>query len=84
MGLGLVLYTSEQKIIFIRADSSIGLFYSECFSLSMLGKILSRQHFEVLFLFFPEKETLAFHANCLNRRQFAGNVKTYFLGKIKI
>ena len=35
------------------------------------------------FLFFPIKQALIFHANCLLRRQFAWNVKACFLGKIK-
>ena len=34
-------------------------------------------------MFFPENRFLTFHANCLIRRQFAWNVKTCFLGKIK-
>ena len=34
------------------------------FMLSTLGKIFSRLHFEIFFLFFPEKEDLTFHANC--------------------
>ena len=33
--------------------------------------------------FFLEKRILTLHANCLLRRQFAWNVKSYFLGKIK-
>ena len=36
-----------------------------------------------IFLIFPSKEVLTFHANCLPRRQFACNVKSYFLGKIR-
>ena len=51
--------------------------------LSMLGNDFSRRHFEILFWFFPEKLDLTFHANCLLRRQFAWNIKSYFLGKIK-
>ena len=30
----------------------------------MLGKNCSRRHFEIIFLFSPEKKALAFHANC--------------------
>ena len=41
-------------------------------TLSILGKIFSRQYIEIIFLFFPE-----------NRRQFAWNVKSCFLGKIR-
>ena len=46
--------------------------------LSTLGKIFSRQYIEIFFLFFPEK-FLIFHANCLQWRQFAWNVKSCFL-----
>ena len=52
-------------------------------TLSTLGKIFCRRHFEIFFLFFPEKKDLTFHANCLLRRQFAWNVKSCFLGKIR-
>ena len=41
--------------------SSISTF---CLILSMLGKKLSRWHFEI-FLTFPRKQDLTFHANCL-------------------
>ena len=37
-----------------------------------------------LFSYFSRKQDLTFHANCLQWRQFAWNVKTCFLGKIKI
>ena len=36
----------------------------------------------IFFLLFPENRLLTFHANCLLRRQFAWNVKAYFLQKI--
>ena len=34
-------------------------------TLSTLGKIFSRQHFEIFFSFFPRNQDLTFHANCL-------------------
>ena len=34
-------------------------------TLSTLGKIFSRLHIEIFFLFFPRKMDLLFHANCL-------------------
>ena len=34
-------------------------------------------------LLIPRKQDLIFHANCLLRRQFAWNVKSCFLGKIR-
>ena len=40
--------------------------------------------FMILSFILPRKKVLTFHANCLFRRQFARNVITYFLGKIKI
>ena len=48
--------------------------------LSMLGKTCCRRYIAILFLIFPRKKDLKFHENCL--RQFAWNVKSYFLGKI--
>ena len=33
--------------------------------------IFSRQQIEDIFLIFPRKQDLTFHANCLLRRQFA-------------
>ena len=49
---------------------------------SALGEIFSRWHIEIFFFFFspPTKQVLTFHANC-QRRQFAWNVKSCFLGK---
>ena len=34
--------------------------------LSILGKIFSRQHFEIFFLFIPEKQDLNFDENSLH------------------
>ena len=34
--------------------------------LSILGKIFSRQHFEIFFLFIQEKQDLNFDENCLH------------------
>ena len=39
------------------------------------------KHFS--YFFFPRKQVLTFHANCLQWRQFAWNVKSCFLGKIR-
>ena len=44
----------------------------------------SRHKLLIVFLFFSrKKQDLTFHANCLQWRQFARNVKFYFLGKIR-
>ena len=43
--------------------------------------IVSRWQVGDIFLIFPRKQNLTFHANCLHWRQFAWNVKTRFLGK---
>ena len=40
-----------------------------------------RQTDHTFFLFFSEKKALLFHANCLIRKQFARNIKSYFIGK---
>ena len=47
-----------------------------------LGKF-SRWHIDSIFLIFPRKQDLTFHANCLQWRQFAWNAKSCFLGKIR-
>ena len=50
----------------------------------LLGQIRkSISKYLLLFLFFPRKQDLTFHSNCLPWRQFAWNVKTCFLGKIR-
>ena len=49
---------------------------------STLGKMFDRRHFEI-FSYFPRKQDLTYHANCLQWRQFAWNVKSCFLGKIR-
>ena len=40
-------------------------------------------YWNIFLIFFPRKLALIFHANCLLRRQFAWNVKSCFLGKIR-
>ena len=47
-----------------------------------LGKF-TRWEIGDIFLIFPRKEDLTLHANCLQWRQFACNVKTFFLEKKK-
>ena len=59
----------------IRSDILFNLYHS-------LG-IFSRRHIDDIFLIFPRKQDLTFHANCLLRRQFAWNVKSCSLGKIR-
>ena len=45
--------------------------------------IFSRRQIDDIFLIFPRKQGLTIHANCLPRTQFAWNVKSCFLGKIR-
>ena len=45
--------------------------------------IFSRWQIDDIFLIFPRKQDLTFDANCLLRRQFAWNVISCFLGKIR-
>ena len=45
--------------------------------------IFSRWQIDDIFLIFPRKQDMTFHANCLLRRQFAWNVISCFLGKIR-
>ena len=47
-----------------------------------LGKF-GREQIDDIFHIFPRKKAFAFQANCLLWRQFAWNVKAYFLGKSK-
>ena len=55
--------------------------WSSCQMLSSLGKIFSRQHIKIFFLFFPENRF--WHFMLQNLRQFAWNVKSCFLGKLR-
>ena len=54
-------------------------------TLSTLGKIFCRRHtcIEIFFLIFPRKQVLTFLANFLHWRQFAWNVKSCVLGKLR-
>ena len=45
--------------------------------------IISKRRIDDIFLIFPRKQDITFHANCLLRRQFAWNVISCFLGKNK-
>ena len=54
-----------------------------CINLYHSLGIFSRRQIDDIFLIFPSKQDLTFHANCLLWRQFAWNVKSYFLGKIR-
>ena len=51
--------------------------------LRTLSKIFCRRHFKIFFSYFSKKKVFTFHTKCLLRKQFAWNVKAYFLGKIK-
>ena len=52
--------------------------------LSLSGQIqFSRRYTDYVFSYFPRKQALTFHASYLLRRQYARNVKVYFLGKNK-
>ena len=45
--------------------------------------IFCRRQIDDSFLIFPRKQDLTFHTNCLLRRQFARNVQSCFLRKIR-
>ena len=53
------------------------------FNLYSSMNIFSRRQTDNSFLIFPRKQILTLHANCLQWRQFAWNVITRFLGKIR-
>ena len=55
--------------------------FSCCLTPSTLGKIFSRWHFEIFFLFFPENRIWHFMQTVSKWRQFAWNVKSCFWGK---
>ena len=58
--------------------------YSFPIMLSMLGKTFGRHGIEIFFFYFPRKEILILHANCLHLLwQFAWNVWFYCSGKNK-
>ena len=57
------------------AKSPFSLKEWDSLMLSTLDKFFCRQHFEIFFLIFSEKQDLTFNANCLQWRQFACNVK---------
>ena len=52
-------------------------------TLSMLWANSADDKLIFFFLIFPRKQDLTVHANCLLRRQFTWNVKSYFLGNIR-
>ena len=51
--------------------------------LGMLSKIFTRQHIEMVFLFFPKKQDLTFHANCLIGDNLHKVSNPVFLRKIR-
>ena len=75
--LGLFQFVSDRAMTFT------AYFPLNTLILGMLSKNFSGRHFEIFSLFFSWKRALTSHANCLHRRQFAWNVKSYFLGKIR-
>ena len=73
------------------ADKSEGVFSDVGAHIQLFGHlnlyhflgIFSRQQIDDIFLIFPRKHDLTLHANCLLRRQFAWNVISCFLEKIR-
>ena len=55
----------------------------EVFQPSALWVKISADNILRYFSYYPRKQVLTFHANCLHWRQFAWNIKTCFLGKIR-
>ena len=71
-----------QKGEFFGEKALQGLVYF--LTLSILGKTFSRRYLEIFYYdYFPRKQDLTFHANCLRWRQFAWNVTFCFLWKVK-
>ena len=53
-------------ITWLLAQNVMTMFNFYCsLTLSTLGKIFSRRHFEIFFLIFLRRQDLTFHANCL-------------------
>ena len=81
---GLALSANCIRTLFMHCAS----FVTSCWVLNKfqlnhsLGRF-STQQIDVIFLILTRKKALAFHANCLQRRLFAWNVKAYFGGKNK-
>ena len=67
--------STGSKIYFMEYDVK----YGKELTLSTLGKIFRRQHFEIFFLIFPTKQDLALHANCCMKCQilFSAKLETY-------
>ena len=57
------------RALFARSYKNEGTMCHVMCSVSTLGKIFSRRH--TIFLIFPRKQHLTFHANCLLWKQFA-------------
>ena len=55
----------------------------QCINLYHSLGIFSRWQIDDIFLIFSKKQDLTFHANCLRRRQFAWNIISCFLWKIR-
>ena len=76
-------------ILDVRTPGCCHLFNFQSLTLSTPGKIFSRGHIEIFFLFShtkkkkKKKKKWTFHAICLQWRQFACKVKSSFLGKIR-
>ena len=56
---------------------------SQHFSLLPHSRLIQQWQIDNIFLIFPRKQDLTFHANCLHWRQFAWTVKSCFPGKIR-
>ena len=81
------LSTAEfaQRMV-IAVKPSVSAISTACLVMfSKPGKNFSRKQFKIHIFssIFARKQDLAFHANCLPRRQFAWNVHAYFLGRKK-
>ena len=80
-----ILSRSTTKCVSVVRQEKYQYFLVEkmCLNLYHSLGIFSRRQIDDIFLIFPRKQDLTFHANCLLRRQFAWNVKSCFLGKIR-
>ena len=68
---GIIFWSCKKADVFCCCDWCFNLYHS-------LGKFSRRQIHDSFFIF-PREQDLIFHANCLQWRQFAWNVKTCFL-----
>ena len=71
-----------KALIILHGCHNVPSLFTYALTLSTLGKIFPQATVWNIFLIFPRKQDLTFHANCLHWRQFAWNGKSCLMRKI--